>query len=104
MGYCLRRIKRLIKGQRETIESFFHDILKLRPKLRNPVDERDLMKIIKKNLRDNLSKLIYPMTIYSLDHLRDECIEAEIHFYQQHRNHGINEVCLSQAQSNYTWS
>ncbi|KAM8718270.1 hypothetical protein ACLKA7_000972 [Drosophila subpalustris] len=38
---------------------------------------RDLIKVIKVNIKDSISRVIYPMYITSLEMLRDECHDAE---------------------------
>ena len=40
------------------------------------MEEGAVIKIIKTNLRENLMKMIYPMNIYSVQHLHDECKET----------------------------
>lgn len=92
----------------ESVEAYFYVMYKLRSKLKNPVTERDMIKIIKRNLRENLAIRIYPMTVYNVDHLRDECMEAEALIsrqssrstfqqpqrYSQPRGHNANEIMV----------
>ena len=61
----------------ESVDSFFHDMMTLRSKLRPPIDEEEAVRIMKLNLKDSLTRIVYPMTIYSVEHLRDKCREAE---------------------------
>lgn len=61
----------------ESVEEFFQDIFWLRSRLQEPISDSSLVKIIKRNLKDNIANRIYAKTIYSLEHLRDECKEAE---------------------------
>lgn len=94
----------------ESIESFYFTMYKLRSNMRESMSDRVLVKIIKINLKDNLAHVIYPMTVYSVDHLRDECIEAETYFsrrdtqrnyvqpqryQQQSKGHNISEVTMT---------
>ncbi|XP_061388180.1 uncharacterized protein LOC133323240 [Musca vetustissima] len=50
---------------------------KLRAKLRTPLPESDMIRIVKRNLRPELSHIIYSMKTYTIDQLRDECKELE---------------------------
>ena len=63
----------------ETIDEYFLAMTKLKSLLRVDMDNQDLIKIIKRNVRDNICRMIYPMQIWSVEHLRDECKQAEEH-------------------------
>ena len=64
----------------ESVDAYFHAMLKLRSKLVKPVPEFDMVSIIKRNLRDSIPRMVYPMSIYSVDQLRHECYKIEINF------------------------
>ena len=64
----------------ESIDSYFHTMLTLRARLRTPIPDYEMIKILKGNIRENLARMIYPMTIYSIEQLREECKEIEIRF------------------------
>jgi len=61
----------------ESADDFIHAMQKLASRLREPLPEARLIKIIKKGLRDDLARYIYALEVYSLDQLRDECSEVE---------------------------
>ena len=63
----------------ETIDEYFLAMIKLRSMLRVEIGEPDMIKIIKRNVRDNISRMIYAMQIWSVEHLREECKQAEEH-------------------------
>ena len=63
----------------ESIDEYFLAMTKLRSMLRVDMDNQDLIRIIKRNVRDNVSRMIYPMQIWSVEHLREECKQAEEH-------------------------
>ena len=70
----------------ESVDTFFHAVLKLRAKLAKPVPEYDMIRILKRNLRDNIARIVYPMNIYSVDQLRHECYQVEQNFSKRDRN------------------
>ena len=63
----------------ESIDEYFLAMTKLRSMLRVEMDNQDLIRIIKRNVRDNVSRMIYPLQIWSVEHLREECKQAEEH-------------------------
>lgn len=64
----------------ESIDSYFHSMLTLRSRLRVPIPDYAMIKIMKRNVKENLAKMIYPMTIYTLEQLREECKEIDQRF------------------------
>ena len=48
----------------ESVNAYFHAMLKLRSKLVKPVPEFDMVSIIKRNLRNSIPRMVYPMSIY----------------------------------------
>lgn len=61
----------------ESIDSFFHATNRLRARLRMELPEFEMIRILKRNLRQGLAQIIYPMNIYTVEQLRDECKEVE---------------------------
>lgn len=61
----------------ESIDAYFHAMKKLRSRLRTQLPENEVIRIIKRNLRQNISQILYPMKLYSVEQLRDECKEVE---------------------------
>ena len=45
--------------------------------MRVHVDESELVKIVKDNLKDGLAQLVFPIRIETLDQLLEECKRAE---------------------------
>lgn len=69
----------------ETVDSYFHTMCKLRSKLNKSVPEYDMIKILKRNLKDSIAKLVYPMNIYTVDQLRHESYQIEQIFSKKDR-------------------
>ncbi|KAI8116919.1 hypothetical protein CVS40_11074 [Lucilia cuprina] len=67
----------------EPINAYFSAMRKLRTRLRTPLPEHEVVRIIKRNLRTNLSQILYPMKIYTVEQLRDECIEIERNYFRR---------------------
>ncbi|KAM8708108.1 hypothetical protein ACLKA7_015130 [Drosophila subpalustris] len=61
----------------ESIDDYLQEMISLRSRLPTPFSDHDLIKTIKINIRDGISRVIYPMAISNLEKLRDECHEAE---------------------------
>lgn len=64
----------------ESINSYFHEMYILRSRLMQPIYEYEMIKILKGNIRDDIKRHVYQVTISSVDQLRVECIEAERNF------------------------
>ncbi|KAI8119245.1 Transposon Tf2-6 polyprotein [Lucilia cuprina] len=64
----------------ETIDDYFHVMNKLRSKLTQPIPEYDMIKILKRNLNLNVARIVYPISVSSVEQLRIECNEAERNF------------------------
>lgn len=67
----------------ESIDAFFHTMNTLRSRLGMPMPEYEMIKMIKRNLRESVGKIVYPMSISSVEQLRIECIEAEKTFLRK---------------------
>lgn len=64
----------------ESIDSYFLEMCKLRSRLLQPLPEFDMIKILKRNIKESIGKIVYPMSVSSVEQLRIECNEAERHF------------------------
>lgn len=64
----------------ESIDQYFHQINLLRSKLETPISEFEMIKLAKKNLRESVARIVYPIAISSLEQLRVEAVEAERNF------------------------
>jgi len=47
--------------------------------------ERQLVKVLKKGLRDGIAKYVYAMDVLTVDELREECVEVERSFGRRGR-------------------
>ncbi|KNC30758.1 hypothetical protein FF38_11769 [Lucilia cuprina] len=72
----------------ESIDAYFLAMRKLRSRLRTPLPEYEVIRIIKRNIRQNISQIVYPMQVFTVEHLRDECKEIE-------KNYGRRELGAS---------
>lgn len=61
----------------ESIDDYFHSLNLLRAKLEIPVAEGEMIKIAKRNLKESLAKIVYPMAVNSVEQLRMECLDIE---------------------------
>lgn len=64
----------------ESIDAYFQIMCQLRSKLLQPIPEYDMIKILKRNVKESLGRIVYPMMISSVEQLRMECNEAERNF------------------------
>lgn len=67
----------------ESVDQFFEALTTLRLKLEQPISEYELIKIAKRNLKDSVARMVYPINVSSLEQLRVECIEAERNFQRR---------------------
>ncbi|XP_073816755.1 uncharacterized protein [Musca autumnalis] len=71
----------------ETFEDFFNAVVKLRNQQRYPYSERDLVEIMKGNLKSSLAALIFPIKLEGLNHFRQEVRKAEAMIASQRQAH-----------------
>lgn len=92
----------------ESIDTFFHDMCQIRSKLIPPINDYEMIKIMKKNVRDHIARIVYAMPVSSVEQLRIECNEAERNFpRREHRlmpppsrpSRQINEVYMDETES-----
>jgi hypothetical protein len=69
----------------ESVEDYIHNMRQLASRLRKPMAERHLVKIIKKGFRENIARFVYAMDILTVDELRDESKEVERNFGRRGR-------------------
>jgi len=67
----------------ESLDSFFHAMRRLRAAVRLPITEKWMIKTVKRNLCEPLKQYVFPIRAYTLEHLRDECREAERAFAEE---------------------
>lgn len=79
----LRELLERKQRNNESVNSYFHEMCILRSRLMQPIYEYEKIKILKGNIRDDIKRHVYQMTISSVDQLRVECIEAERNFLRR---------------------
>lgn len=67
----------------ESIDDYFHSINRLRSKLEHPITEYEMIRIAKLNLKESLSKMMFSVTVSSVEQLRVQCLEAERLFFRR---------------------
>lgn len=55
----------------------------IRSKLVQPISEYDMIKIMKKNVRDNIARIVYPIPVNSVEQFRIESNEGERNFLRR---------------------
>mgnify|MGYP004573739893 CR=1 FL=1 len=73
----LQELLRRRQGATEPVDKYFLEMMTLLGRLDVPLPEAESVKLIKDNLNDSLKRIVYPIQIYNLEHLRDQCWEAE---------------------------
>ncbi|XP_052854735.1 uncharacterized protein LOC128263689 [Drosophila gunungcola] len=61
----------------EGVDDFVHAMQQLAARMKRPLSERQLIKIIKKGLRESIARFVYAMDVLTVDELRKECCEVE---------------------------
>lgn len=54
--------------------------------MRDQIPEFGLVKIVKDNLKEGLSQLLYLMNIYTMDKLVEECRRAERNIFKRYKD------------------
>ena len=73
----LQELLKRRQGATEPVDKYFLEMMTLLGRLEVPLPEVESVKLIKDNLNDSLKRIVYPIHIYNLEHLRDQCWEAE---------------------------
>lgn len=76
----LRDLMERKPNSNETIDDFFHSMSRIRAKLVQAIPEYDMIKILKRNVRETVGRIVYPISVSSVEQLRIECNEAERNF------------------------
>lgn len=84
----------------ESIDDYFHSLNLLRARLEVPVAEGEVIKIAKRNLRESIAKIVYPMNVSSVEQLRMECLEAERIFLRNNSRNMVSQPIRSQKYIN----
>lgn len=64
----------------ESIDAYFQTMSKIRSTLVQPIPEFDMIKIMKRNVKESVGRIVYPIAVSSVEQLRIECNEAERNF------------------------
>lgn len=62
---------------KESVYAYFHSMCQIRATLIQPISEYDMIRILKRNIKENIARIVYPIMISSVEQLRVECNEAE---------------------------
>ncbi|KAL7735941.1 hypothetical protein ACLKA6_002381 [Drosophila palustris] len=60
----------------EGVDDYIHHMRQLASRFQKPLRDRELVKIIKRGLKESVAKYVYAMDIITVDELRQECIES----------------------------
>lgn len=61
----------------ETIDAFFHAMGDMRSRLSIAISEDQMVKMLKKNLKESVARHVYQMAVRNVEELRRECLDAE---------------------------
>lgn len=99
-----RKIMERRQQPSETADTYIGEIVKLQNQLRFSIPEYELVRLVKDNLKDGVTQLIFPMEISTMDQLLEECRRAERNLakrnpYRQQPNNfrRINELTYEES-------
>nr|XP_032290091.1 uncharacterized protein LOC116650490 [Drosophila virilis] len=69
----------------EGVDDYIHHMRQLAARFQKPLRDRELVRIIKRGLKESLAKYIYAMDVLTVDELRQECLEVERHMGRRSR-------------------
>lgn len=72
-----RKILDRRQQNQETFDDFYNAVIRLRNQLRSPISERDIVSIMKGNLKSPMAQLLFPVQSISLAQFAKECRRAE---------------------------
>ncbi|XP_062139335.1 uncharacterized protein LOC133847991 [Drosophila sulfurigaster albostrigata] len=70
----------------ESVDDYIHHMQRLASRFQKPLRDRELVKIIKRGLKEGLARYVYAMDILTVDELRQECIEVERYMSRRGRS------------------
>jgi len=73
----MRQIFERYQRSNESVDDYFFAIWQLRSKLRQPIAEKEIIKMVKRNLNENLAGIVFAVPATTLEQLREECKDAE---------------------------
>lgn len=93
----------------ESIDTFFFNMIQLRSRLDISMPENEMIKMIKRNLRDNVGRIVYPVNVNTVEELRICCLDAEktflkkdIRMVSNHYPRQVNELTEEYQRPNET--
>jgi len=81
----------------ESADDYIHHMRQLASRFQRPMRDRELVRIIKRGLKESLAKYIYAMDIITVDELRQECIEVERNLGRRTRSGYAQQPRFSQG-------
>ncbi|KAH8360716.1 hypothetical protein KR200_011456, partial [Drosophila serrata] len=69
----------------KSVDDYLHAMQTLASRLRKPMPERHLVKVMKKGLREGIARFMYAMQLLTVDELRQESLEVERTFGRRAR-------------------
>lgn len=82
----LRDLEERRQRSGESIDQYFHVMKKLRARLPTPLPENEMIRILKRNMNKNIGQIVFPLRVYTVEQLRDDCKEVEKNFIRRDPN------------------
>ncbi|KAH8241152.1 hypothetical protein KR032_011455, partial [Drosophila birchii] len=67
----------------ESVDEYFRAMSRLGNRLLRPITEAEMVKIMKKGLTAEIARFVYALRVYSVEQLREECLEVEYAFLRR---------------------
>ncbi|KAH8310026.1 hypothetical protein KR059_005893, partial [Drosophila kikkawai] len=67
----------------ESVEEYFRAMRRLGNRLITPIPESEMVRIVKKGLTADIARFVYALRVYSVEQLREECLEVEEAFMKR---------------------
>ncbi|KAH8259099.1 hypothetical protein KR038_007961, partial [Drosophila bunnanda] len=84
----------------ESVDDYLHAMQTLASRLRKPMPERHLVKVMKKGLREGIARFVYAMELLTVDELRQESLEVERSFGRKSRTQFLQPTRYQGAERN----
>lgn len=79
----MRALQDRRQQQGESVEEYFRAMSRLGNRLLRPISEAEMVKIVKKGLTAEIARFVYALRVYSVEQLREECLEVEDAFMRR---------------------
>lgn len=70
----------------ESKDDYIHEMSRLKAQLRTPIDESEMVHVLKRNVREAVGKILFPIYITSVERLRAEYHAIERAFMKGNQN------------------